>query len=108
MSSTRGVIKSGKHPYERVILVCVNERPLESSSCGGRGSVEIAKKIKSIVKERGLSDRIRVTRTLCFGLCEIGPNIAVFPDNVWYNHVKQEDVDDIIKKYVDSYTQDNK
>lgn len=94
------MIKAEKKPYERVILVCINERPKEVASCGGRGSVEIFKKIKSIVKAKGLSDRIRVTRTQCLGLCDIGPNITIFPDNVWYNNVTPEDIDEIIRIYV--------
>jgi len=88
-------------PYEKIIYVCVNERAPEEASCGGRASVEIAKKVKDTVKGMNLPYRVRVSRTLCLGLCEIGPNIAIFPDNVWYHRVKLDDVPEILRKHVE-------
>lgn len=86
-------------PYDRVILVCVNERiPEEGPSCAPRGAVEIARALKERVKARGLKGRVRVSRTLCLGRCEFGPNIAVFPDNVWFRAVTPADLDAILEQ----------
>jgi sirohydrochlorin cobaltochelatase len=86
-------------PYERVILVCVNERgPEEGPSCAPRGSVDIARAFKERVKERGAKARVRVSRTLCLGRCRIGPNVAILPDNVWYHAVTLADVDAILEQ----------
>jgi len=32
---------------------------------------------------------------MCFGGCQAGPNIVLYPQKVWYAGVKRGDVDDI-------------
>ncbi len=91
------------HPYEKLISVCVNFRE-EGSCCAKRGSVEIVETLKGYVKKNGLKGRIRVARSGCFGLCEMGPNIAVYPDGsdqgTWYKGVGPDDVGSIIEKHI--------
>lgn len=90
-------------PYEKLISVCVNFRE-EGSCCAKRGSKEIVEELKACVKKMGLKDRIRVARSGCFGLCELGPNIAVYPDGgsggTWYKGVQLTDVPAIVEKHV--------
>lgn len=87
-------------PYEKIVYVCVNERPPQEDSCGTRGSVDIARKLKETVKELKLPYKVRVSRVLCLGLCSIGPNLVIFPENVWYHGVKPEDIPEILRKHV--------
>ena len=89
-------------PYERLILVCCNQRDPGEAACANRGSVELHKALKEQVKAKGLADRIRVTRSLCLGQCEKGPNICVMPENAWYHHVKAEDLPAIAARHVDA------
>jgi len=91
-------------PYERVIFVCCNEREPGEDACANRGSAALQKELKSIVKDKGLKGKVRVSRAMCFGLCSEGPNICVMPDNVWYNHVGSADLPAIIAKHVESPT----
>ena len=88
-------------PFERVIFVCCNEREPGEAACANRGSVELHKAIKERVKALGLKDRIRVTRSLCLGLCEKGPNIVVMPEGEWYHHVTATDIPTILSKHVE-------
>lgn len=91
-------------PYEKLISVCTNYRE-EGSCCAKRGSKEIVETLKEYVKKHGLKGRIRVARSGCFGLCELGPNIAVYPDGgpkgTWYKGVQSADVPTIIKIHID-------
>ena len=41
-------------------------------------------------------ERVRVRRYPCFGGCESGINITIFPDRIFYSHVKEEDVPEIV------------
>lgn len=90
-------------PYEKLISVCTNFRE-EGSCCSKRGSKEIVEVLKDYVKKNGLKGRIRVARSGCLGLCEMGPNIAVYPDGgdsgTWYKGVQMGDVAGIIEKHV--------
>jgi (2Fe-2S) ferredoxin len=90
-----------KPPFERIVFVCSNERPAGEDSCGGRGSAEFQKKLKEYAKSKGLAGRCRVSRALCLGLCSIGPNVCVMPENVWYHGVTEADLEEIRRKWID-------
>ncbi|MDR7855339.1 NADH-quinone oxidoreductase subunit NuoF [Tissierella sp.] len=73
--------------------------------CGGTGCHSSnGDKIKSLIEEKinekGLSEDIQVILTGCFGLCESGPNIVVYPEGVFYSHVTLEDVEEIVEEHI--------
>lgn len=86
-------------PYERTIFVCVNEKEGEAS-CLPRGSMKVAEALKAYVKANGLQGRVRISKSLCLGLCAFGPNVCVQPENVWYNRVGEEDLEGIIERWL--------
>jgi (2Fe-2S) ferredoxin len=88
-------------PFERLILVCCNEREPGEDACANRGSAEFQKKLKDYAKAKGLQGRLRVSRSLCLGLCAKGPNICVMPDNVWHAAVTEKDLEEIKKRWID-------
>ena len=59
--------------------------------CAGGGGLVLYAKLKNMIK-RGLRGRVRVSKAGCLDRCEDGPNIMVFPDNVWYSHVAEADL----------------
>jgi (2Fe-2S) ferredoxin len=87
-------------PYERTIFVCCNEREPGEDACANRGAAQLQKDLKAKVKEMGLNGRVRVSRSMCFGLCSEGPNVCVMPDNVWYRGVGPADLPAIIARHV--------
>jgi (2Fe-2S) ferredoxin len=82
---------------ERQLLVCVNARPPGNpkGSCGEKGSQQLFERLKELLKQRGLDERVMVNRTYCLKHCSRGPVIAVQPDNAWYAGVAQGDLDEI-------------
>jgi (2Fe-2S) ferredoxin len=88
--------------FEKYIFVCINERPDEHprGCCSQRGSTEILDELKRQVKEKRLRLQVRVNKAGCMELCETGPSIMVHPDNVWYQKVKLEDVEEIIESHI--------
>lgn len=85
-------------PYEKQIFVCTNDRKGEKPSCGDHQGEAIFTELRRIAKERGLHPRIRVAQAKCLGQCNIGTNIMVYPDNVWYSGTRLEDVAEIVEK----------
>src|SRR5580765_5982839 len=83
-------------PHHQV-LVCTNTRPPGNpkGSCGEKGSEGLADRLKAMVKERGLADRVMVNKTSCRKHDGRGITVAVQPDDVWYGGVRTEDVEDI-------------
>lgn len=73
---------------ETYVLVCQN------ADCKARGAVELLDKLRERLKD---NSGVEVKPYMCFGACQAGPNIVVYPNKVWYSGVKSADVDDIAK-----------
>lgn len=86
--------------FEKHILVCENDREV-GSCCGKRDSGLIREALKKRIKEMGLSEKIRVSRTGCLDVCDEGPNILLMPDNVWFSRVEMKDLAEIIRLTID-------
>ena len=76
------------------LLVC------GGTGCTSSGSIELVDKLNESIKNHGLSDEVEVVVTGCFGFCEKGPIIKVYPDNVFYVSVNPEDANDIVTEHV--------
>lgn len=85
-----------KVPYECQIFVCVNDRKGKSKSCADGDSPLIREKLKEGVKKKWPSGEVRVSQSLCMGLCAHGPNIVVYPFNVWYSAATLNDIEKIL------------
>jgi (2Fe-2S) ferredoxin len=81
------------HP-ERHLLICTNNRGPghPRGSCAEKGSEAFVGMLKDLVKERGLKQRVIVSRTGCLKHCSLGVTAAVYPENVWYQGVTKDDL----------------
>jgi (2Fe-2S) ferredoxin len=68
------------------VLVCQNE------DCKQRGSGELLERLAEKLKP---SPDVEVKPYMCFGGCQSGPNIVLYPQKVWYSGVKRDDVEEI-------------
>ncbi len=92
-------MKENKVPYEQQIFVCINNRNGEKPSCGDHKGEAIFEELRRIAKEKGIHPRIRVAQAKCLGQCNIGANIMIYPQGIWYSHVSTDDVPQIVKKH---------
>ena len=80
---------------ERVnVLVCAG------TGCTSNNSALVYEKFGESLKKFGLENEVKVIKTGCFGLCQKGPIVAVYPDKVFYCHVKPEDVEEIVSEHL--------
>src|SRR5437016_13216402 len=88
--------------FEHHIFVCGNTRPAGSPrpSCDPAGKADLQKLFKQKLAERGLKGRVRAHQSGCLDQCEHGPNVVVYPDAVWYGHVTEAAVDEIIESHI--------
>ena len=73
--------------------------------CGGTGcssshSEEILENLKKELAYHDLDQEVKVVQTGCFGLCEMGPIMIIYPEGVFYSKVKPEDVKEIVEEHV--------
>ena len=79
---------------KREILVC------GGTGCHSSMSKEIVVNFNDEIEKMHLSDKVSCHITGCFGFCEKGPIVKVFPDDVFYTEVKVSDVDEILKSHI--------
>jgi (2Fe-2S) ferredoxin len=53
------------------------------------------------IEERGLGGEVFVNNTGCFGICEQGPVIVVYPGGIWYKGVTVDDVETIMEEHIE-------
>ncbi|MBR4201620.1 MAG: NAD(P)H-dependent oxidoreductase subunit E, partial [Oscillospiraceae bacterium] len=80
--------------YEKHVLMC------GGTGCTSSGSMKIADELERQLKEKGIQDKVFVVRTGCFGLCERGPIMIVYPEGAFYTHVKMEMVTEIVDEHL--------
>ncbi|WP_127837391.1 NADH-ubiquinone oxidoreductase-F iron-sulfur binding region domain-containing protein [Clostridium prolinivorans] len=83
-----------KNIEKRDILIC------GGTGCKASKSEQILRNFNRYIDLAGLSDKVHVSITGCFGFCEKGPIVKVLPDNVFYIHVTPEDVEDIVREHL--------
>jgi len=80
--------------YRAHVLCC------GGTGCTSSGSAQIIERFEQQIKEKGLEKEVKVVRTGCFGLCEAGPVVIIYPEGTFYSRVKVEDVDEIVSEHL--------
>jgi (2Fe-2S) ferredoxin len=91
-----GTMRTDHTPHKAHLFFCTNTRKSGEKSCGDTEDTEIlAEKLKKRFKEDKLP--VRISRTSCLGPCAQGPNIMCYPQQVWFQDVDVDDIDEIEK-----------
>lgn len=69
--------------------------------CGGTGCISsdsavIISTLETLIKEKGLEDKVTVNKVGCFGFCSQGPFVKIYPEDRLYRTVKVKDCARII------------
>jgi len=88
--------------FEKHIFICENKREAShpKGCCVDKGSVEIRELFKKRLKELRLNTKVRANSSGCLDACGYGPSIVIYPEQIWYGGVKQEDVEEIIQNHI--------
>ena len=76
------------------VLVC------GGTGCSSSGSAELIKRFEEQLAKNGLEKEVKVVRTGCFGLCEAGPVVIVYPEGTFYSRIRVDDVDEIVAEHL--------
>jgi NADH:ubiquinone oxidoreductase, NADH-binding (51 kD) subunit len=79
---------------KREILIC------GGTGCHSSKSEEILEVFNTEIENLNLTDKVSAKVTGCFGFCEKGPIVKIFPDDVFYIEVKPEDVNEILTSHI--------
>jgi len=87
--------------YKAHVFVCTNEREPghPRGCCKEKGSVDLRDYMKAKVKELGIKN-VRINNAGCLDRCELGPNMVIYPEGVWYRATNFEEVDEVLQKHL--------
>jgi NADH:ubiquinone oxidoreductase subunit F (NADH-binding)/(2Fe-2S) ferredoxin/Pyruvate/2-oxoacid:ferredoxin oxidoreductase delta subunit len=80
--------------YRSQVLVC------GGTGCTSSGSTEILNALNSEIRKHGIEEEIEVVRTGCFGLCELGPVVIVYPEGAFYSRVSVNDIPELVEEHL--------
>ncbi len=80
--------------YRAHVLVCAG------TNCSLKGSQAVRQRLLNELEEVGLADEVKVVETGCFGLCEQGPTVVVYPEGVLYCRVTPDDVPELVREHL--------
>jgi len=80
--------------YRSHVLVCAG------TGCTSSDSRLVRSGLEKEVKDRGLEKEIKIVETGCFGFCNMGPIMVVYPEGTFYCLVKPEDVKELVDEHL--------
>lgn len=80
--------------YRSHVLVC------GGTGCTSSKSMEIIKLMNELLRENNIENEVKVIHTGCFGLCEKGPIVVIYPEGATYSRVTLEDVKEIVEEHL--------
>ncbi len=80
--------------YRSQVLVC------GGTGCTSSGSKDIIRCLKEELVKNGIDNEVEVIMTGCFGLCELGPVVIIYPEGAFYSRVGVEDVPELVMEHL--------
>src|SRR4030043_2248083 len=100
-------VKSGKdlEKWRNDILSKQKRHEIIVSVCGGpgcqaSGCQDVKSTFQKELTRKGMKQRVALKVTGCPGFCEKGPLVTIYPQNIFYQKVKPEDVPEIISETI--------
>ena len=90
----REALAAVRDPAQKAIAVCVG------TGCRANGAIEVFEALQAEMKVRGGSREVESRATGCQGFCQGGPLVLLLPEGIVYQHVRLEDVAEIVEKTV--------
>lgn len=80
--------------YRSTVLVC------GGTGCTSSGSQQIIDVLNEEIKKHGIQKEVNVIKTGCFGLCELGPIMIVYPEGSFYSRVDVKNIPEIVSEHL--------
>ncbi|MDO9493456.1 NADH-quinone oxidoreductase subunit NuoF [Acetobacterium sp.] len=76
------------------ILIC------GGTGCTSSGSMILVKELKKELVKHDILDEVEVVATGCFGLCELGPVVIIYPEGTFYSRVEAADIPEMVEEHL--------
>ncbi len=84
--------KSENQKYNKIVTLCAG------TGCCASGCLSVLTSLREELQRKELTEKIKIRTTGCHGFCEQGPLMVIEPENIFYCHIKPEDVPEIVSE----------
>lgn len=79
------------------IFVCASFRMSGTPQgvCNKKGAGSLLQYLENELSDRGM-DEVSVSMTGCLKLCDKGPVMVIYPQNLWYGEVTESKIDEVL------------
>ena len=81
--------------FKKHVFVCVSGK-----TCPQEGAQDVCEALRKEISTRGLKNEIRINKAGCLDQCGNGPMVVVYPESIWYSHVKPADCKEIVESHL--------
>ncbi len=92
LQELREELQQAKVTATRVISICAG------SGCRALGSARLIETFQDAIADAGLDSEIRIQQNGCHGFCQRGLICVIRPEEIFYQHVKPQDVPEIVTR----------
>lgn len=75
---------------ERHIFACTGNH------CNQKGAAKVINRLRFELMRKKLNTRVHMNTCGTIDLCDIGPNLVVYPDNIVFSNLQENDVPEIV------------
>ena len=88
--------------FKHHVFFCTNQRAAGETCCNNQAASKMQAYAKDRIAALGLKGKgqVRINKAGCLDRCDEGPVLVVYPDNVWYTYIDQDDIDEIIDRHI--------
>ena len=79
--------------YRSNIMICAG------TGCVANGSLKVKDALETELIKRNLQNEVKIVLTGCNGFCAKGPVMVVYPEDIFYQVVKPEDVPHLVEEH---------
>jgi NADH-quinone oxidoreductase subunit F/NADP-reducing hydrogenase subunit HndC len=82
------------HKTRLQILIC------GGTGCISSGCLDVETALVAALEKHGIRDEATILKVGCFGFCEQGPIVKIYPDNTFYVRVHAQDCDELVADHL--------
>lgn len=88
--------------FKHHVFFCTNQRDDGAKCCGASGGQAMRDYAKKKIKALDMNGegKCRINSAGCMDRCSEGPLLVVYPEEVWYTFIDEQDIDEIIAEHL--------
>lgn len=80
--------------YRSHVLIC------KGTGCTASKAPELMDRLEKELAANGIEKEVKIVKTGCFGLCEKGPIVVIYPEGATYCNVNSNDIPEIVSEHL--------